>query len=181
MIINDPSGIPVKVTSDQRLQAVSVVQTDINALGTLGKAWTLPFTVAAADTTDNVVFHFKNTSDDEMEFMRFWVSASGAGLWTMEYDRLYSSGGTTIALRQLNVSSGKTQSMTAYYGADITLTGTAVDLGYLRVAADTPTEILDYGPIIIPPSAMFALKFKADAGTPTIACMPILHGSNPWE
>jgi len=181
MIINDPNGTPLEVTSDGRAQVVSVMQTDINALGMLGRAWTLPFTVAAADTTDNVVFHFKNDSDEDMEFMRFWVSASGAGLWTMEYDRVYSSGGTTIALRQLNVSSGKTQDMTAYYGADITLTGTAVDLGYLRIAADTPVDILDYGPVIVPPSSTFALKFNADSGTPTIACMPILHGSNPWE
>jgi len=51
MIINDPNGKPLKITSDGRAQVVSVTQTDINALASIGKAWTLPFTQAAADAT----------------------------------------------------------------------------------------------------------------------------------
>jgi len=181
MIINDPNGVPAKVTSDGRLQAVSVVQTDINALGTIGKAWTLPFKVTAADTTDNVVFHFKNTDSEDFEIMRLIVSSAIGGVWTIESDRVYSSGGTSISLKQLNLSSGKTQAMTAYYGADMTLTGTAIDMAYFKTAANAPYDILSYGPIIVTPASTVALKFQADSGTPVLAVTAILHGANPWE
>jgi len=181
MIINDPDGTAASVTSDKRLQTVAVMQTDINALVGIGKAWTLPLTVTAADATDNVVWHFKNTSSDPFDIMRLIVSSTIAGVWTLESGRSYSANGTAMTLAQLNTSSGKTQSMTAYYGTDITLTGTAVDLYYWKTAADTPYDILQYGPILVGPSGEVALKFNADSGTPIIAVTPVLHGANPWE
>jgi len=181
MIINDPNGIPVKVTTDKRLQTVSVIQTDINALAGIGKAWTLPFTHTAPNTTDNAVFHFKNTSSEIFEIMRLIVSSTIGGLWSIASGETYTSGGTAIALRQLNISSGKTQNMTAYSGTALTLGGTATDLYYTKTAANTPYDILAYGPIIITPSETLTLRFKADSGTPVIAVTPILHGNNPWD
>jgi len=181
MLIHDPNGKSLNITSDGRAQVVSVSQTDINALASIGKAWTLPFTQAAADATDNVVWHFKNDSDVDFEIMRLLVSNSIAGTWTIESGRTYSAGGTAQTLQQLKTGSGITQDMTAYYGTDITLTGTAKDLYYFRTPVDTPIDILDYGPIIIQPSQTVAIKFNADSGTPTMTVVPIMHGSNPWE
>jgi len=181
MIINDSNGKPMKVTDDGRGQVVAVMQTDINALATIGKAWTLPFTQAAADATDNVVWHFKNTSDSDFEIMRLICSAAIKGTWTIESGRVYSSGGTAQTLQQLKIGGGITQDMTAYYGADIQVTGTAKDIYYFRTEADSPVDILQYGPIVIQPSQTVAIKFNADSGTPTMAVTPILHGANPWE
>jgi len=181
MIINDPNGKPMNITSDGRAQVVSVIQTDINALAGEGRAWTLPFSVTAADATDNVVFHFKNTSSDMFDMMRLIVSSTIAGVWTIESGRAYSSGGTTISLAQLNTGSGITQTMTAYYGTDITLTGTASILYYWKTAANEPYDILQYGPVVISPSGEIAIRFNADSGTPIIAVTPVVHGANPWE
>jgi len=181
MIINDgTSGKSATVTNDGSLRTISIVQTDINALAALGTAWTLPFTVTAADTTDNVVFHVNNTASLDLEFMRIIVSSAIGGLWTIESGRTYSSGGTAVSLRQLKIASGKTQDMTAYYGADITLAGTASDIFYVKTAANEPFDLLNYGPVVVTPSSKMAIKFKADSGTPVIAVTSIVHGENPW-
>jgi hypothetical protein len=113
--------------------------------------------------------------------MRLIVSSTIGGLWTIESGRVYSAGGTAILIRQLNTSSGKTQDLTAYYGADITLTGTAIDIFYVKTAANQAFEILDYGPIIIAPATTLAIKFQADSGTPVLAVTPVIHGVNPWD
>lgn len=181
MIVNDPNGDAQRVGPDGRATDLSVIQTDLNALADVGLAWTLPFTQDAVDTTDNVVFHFENTSTEDFDFMRLIVSASGAGLWTVETDRAYGSGGTTLNLAPLKTLSGKVQAMTAYYGQDVILTGTAEDLFYVRVAADTPVDLLAYGPIVVQSSGTLAIKFNADAGTPTMGVTPILHGKPPWK
>jgi len=182
MIINDGnSGVAAKITSDGNLRTLSIVQTDVNALAGAGLAWTIPFTVTAADTTDNVVFHIKNTSSSNLEFMRLMLSSTIGGLWTVESGRTYSANGTAVTLKQLKINSGKTQDMTAYYGADITLAGTASDMFYIKTAANQPYGLLDYGPIIVAPSATMAIKFKADSGTPVIAVTGVVHGANPWD
>lgn len=179
--INDPNGAPAKVTADGQVRAISVVQTDLNYIGTLGKAWTLPFTqTGAANTTDNVIFHLQNTSDDEVEVMRLVVSSAEAGLWTTEYGRSYTSGGAAILLRQMNTLSGKTQSVSAFFGTALTLGGTAVDSIYTRLAADTPFDLLNYGPIILEPSAFMAIRFQADTGNNIMGVTPFLHGANPF-
>jgi len=181
-IVCREKGIPAKITNDNRLSVVAVTQTDLNALAGEGSAWTLPFVQnAAANTTDNVVFHFKNTSGDAFDFMRLLVSSKDPGRWTIETGRTYSAGGTAITLRQLNSASGKTQDMTAYYGTGITLAGTASDIMYVRTAADETIDLLDYGPIVVEQSDTLAIKFKADTGSLEMAVTPIIHGSNPWE
>jgi len=157
MIINDPNGDPVKVTTDRRMQTVSVIQTDINALAGIGKAWTLPFKVTAADTTDNVLFHFNNTSSEPFDFMRLLVSSTIGGLWTIETGRTHSAGGTAMSLVHLKTGSGVTQDMTAYYGNDVTLAGTATDIYYLKSGANEPYDVLQYGPLTGEFSSIFSV------------------------
>jgi len=180
MLLNGPNGDPVDVTPDKRLKTVSVTQTDMNAMARQGLAWTLPFTQSSADITDNVVFHIENTGSDPLDVMRLLLSTGGAGLWTIEHGRAYSSGGAAVTLAQLNAKSGKTQDVAAYYGQDITLTGTAVDVAYLRVGADSPFDILNEAPVVLPASGTMALRFAADASVTVMAVTPILHGKVPW-
>jgi len=181
MRIESPDGDVVRVSGDKRLLVHAITENDTQALVRVGIVWTLPFTQAASDATDNVVWHFKNDSDQDFELMRLLVSSSIAGTWTIESGRVYSSGGTAITLKQLKLNSGITQDMTAYYGQDITLTGTAIDLYYFRTPVDTVVDILAYGPVIIQPSSTLAIKFNADSGTPTMTVVPVMHGSNPWD
>jgi len=78
--------------------------------------------------------------------MRLLTSNVIAGTWTIEYGREYSAGGTAMTLGQLNVKGGKSHDVAAYYGQDITLTGTAKDIYYYRLGADTTYDVLQYGP-----------------------------------
>lgn len=183
MQINGSDGRIADVTKDHRLRVFSASENLMHAMGEEGKAWTLPFTqTGAANTTDNVVFHFKNDADDPFDIHKIVVSSAEAGLWTVEYGRTYSSAGTTITLRQLNVLSGKTQDMTTFYGTAIVLAGTATDLIYTRVMADSPVDLLsDTASLQIEPSGTFAVKFKADAGNNVMGVSIMTHGVEPWE
>jgi len=181
MLINDPDGDTLRVSKDHRLHTVSVVQTDVNALAEAGTAWTLAFTQAAADATDNVVFHIKNNDSKPFELMRLLTSNVIAGTWSVEYGREYSAGGTAMTLGQLNVKGGKSHDISAYYGQDITLTGTAKDIYYFRLSADTPYDLLNYAPIVIPPSGTVSVRFNADSGTPIMTFSVVCHGENPWD
>jgi hypothetical protein len=179
--VNDANGQPANITDDGQLRTISVVQTDLNYIGTLGRAWTLPFTqTGAANTTDNTVFNLKNTSDDEIEIMRLVLSSAEAGLWSLEYGRERTSGGTAVLLRQMNTLSGKTQSVSAFFGTALTMTGSATDNAYVRVGADAPFDILNYGPVILEPSATMSIRFQADTGSNVMAVTPFMHGSNPF-
>ena len=182
MILNDPNGETAEILPDRSLRGTTTIQTDMNSITTLGRGWTLPFTqTGAANTTDNVVFFLKNASDKDMEVMLLRVSSAEPGLWTIEQGRTYTSGGTTIALRQLNVLSGATQDVESYYGTAIVLGGTATDLQYERVAADESRELLDWSPVVLPPSGTIAVKFQADTGNNVMGVTAKIHGANPWE
>ena len=182
MILNDPNGESLEVLPDRSLRGTVVIQTDMNAIAGFGRGWTLPFTqTGAANTTDNIVFSLENTSDKNMEVMLCRVSSAEAGLWTLEQGRTYNSGGAAVVLRQLNVLSGATQDISCFFGTALVLAGTAIDLQYERIAADEPTELLDWAPIVLPPSGSMALKFKGDAGSAVMGVTVKIHGANPWE
>jgi len=182
MIINGPDGKSVEVTPDARVKTLAAVEPFMHVMSEIGQAWTLPFKVTAADTTDNVVFHLKNTSDETLDIHYLKMSSTIGGLWTVEYGKTYSSGGTAILIRQLNTLSGKTQDLTAYYGADMTLAGTGTDLIYMKSPANTPIDLLaDSQSLQVEPSAVIAIRFQADSGTPVIAGTVFLHGEEPWE
>jgi len=183
MNIHGPNGEVVQVTQDNRLKGLTVAESVMCGMAKVEGGWTLPFTqTGAANTTDNVVFHFENTSDKAFDFHFITVASAEAGLWTLESGRARSSGGTTMALAPLNVLSGKTQDMTAFFGTAIVVAGTAIDISYTRVAADTPIDILDNSKaLIIPASGTLAIKFKADAGNNVMAVTSRIHGKPPWE
>jgi hypothetical protein len=182
MILNDPNGEAAEILPDRSLRSTTVIQTDMNAITGFGRGWTLPFTqTGAANTTDNIVFFLSNASDKKMEVMLTRVSSAEAGLWTLEQGRTYTSGGAAISLRQLNVLSGATQDISCFFGTALVLGGTAVDLQYERVAADESRELLDWAPVVLPPSGSMALKFKGDAGGAVMGVTVKIHGANPWE
>jgi len=183
MIINGKDGKAVNVTADGRVMALSANEAFMHAMSEIGKAWTLPFTqTGAANTTDNAVFHFENTSDDAFDIHKIMVSSEEPGLWSLYTGRTYSSGGTPLTLAQLNTGSGQTQSMTAYYGTGLTLAGTATLLSIVRLAADTPFDILHGSEAFqIAPSGVYELRFKADTGNTVMAITHVLHGEEPWE
>jgi len=183
MQITGPDGKNLEITVDNRAKVLATTESMMHLLSEEGRAWTLPFTqTGAANTTDNAVFHFKNTADKSFDIHRVVVSSAEAGLWSIYSGRTYSSGGTTIALRQMNVLSGKTQSMTAYYGTGITLAGTATGIVYMRVAANVPTDLLaNTTALQIEPSGTFEIRFQADAGSNVMGVNVYTHGLEPWE
>lgn len=182
MQINNADGTVAEVNPDHSFRTTAVIQTDMNAITSFGRGWTLPFTqTGAANTTDNVVFFLKNTSDKNMEIMLLRVSSAEPGLWTIEQGRSYTSGGAAIELRQLNVLSGATQDISCFFGTALTLGGTASVLQPERVGADDSRELLDWSPIILPPSGAMALRFQADTGSNVMGVTLKIHGANPWE
>jgi len=183
MIINGKDGKAVNVTADGRVMTLSANEAFMHAMCEIGKAWSLPFTqTGAANTTDNAVFHFKNTADKTFDVHKIMVSSAEAGLWSLYTGRTYSSGGTTLNLAQLNTGSGQTQSMTAYYGTGITLAGTATLVSVVRLAANTPFDILHNSEAFqVSPSGTYELRFKADTGNTVMGVTHLLHGEEPWE
>jgi len=184
MIINDPNGKAANVTEDGRLFTLSANEPFMHAMSEIGKAWTLPFTqTSAANSTDNAVFHFKNTSDNAFDIHAIMVSASNAGMWSVYTGRTYSSGGTAVTLKQLNTTSGKTQDMTAYYGTGITLAGTATLLEVGRVGVDIQTDLFSGKEAFqVGPSDTFEVRYDSDgtAGYP-MTVVVYTHGEEPWE
>jgi len=183
MIINGPDGKAVIVTPDGRIPTLAANEPFMHAMAESGLAWSIPFTqTGAANTTDNAVFHFKNTSDETFDIHGMFCSSAEAGLWSLYTGRTYSSGGTAVSLAQLNTGSGKTQDMTAYYGTGITLAGTATLIAVKRQKADTPFDILSIQQALqISPSNTFEVRFKADTGNTVMACTLYTHGAEPWE
>ncbi|MEE8382221.1 MAG: hypothetical protein V3R78_10165 [Thermodesulfobacteriota bacterium] len=183
MILNDPNGIPVKITKDNRMHVIAATEGFMHAMAEIGEAWTVNGAITAADTTDNVIMHFENTSDKTFDCHGVIISSSGAGLVALEYGRTFvSDGGTARSLAQFNTLSGKTQDQTSYIANDITLSGTGTDLICARIAADTQVDILSMTEALqLEPSATISVRFQADAGTPTICIAYICHGSEPWE
>jgi hypothetical protein len=183
MIINDPNGQAAEVTPDRRLKTVSATETMMHALAEIGKAWTINGSIAAADTTDNVILFFNNTSDVSFDVHRIILSSSIAGRMAVEYGRTYSSGGGTAkSLAQLNTLSGKTQNQISYIANDIILAGTGTDIICNRLAADVPYDILgDTQSLQLEPSATVAVRFQADSGTPAVCVTFVCHGVEPWE
>jgi len=183
VVINGSNGRTVDVTSDNRIVTLSASEPFMHVLAEIGKAWTLPFTqTGAANTTDNAVFHMKNDSDDTLDLHFISASSAEAGLWSIYYGREYSSGGTAVTLKQLNTLSGKTQELTANYGTALTLTGTATQLMFVRVKADTPVDLLQHSQALqLEPSGTVEIRFQADAGNNVMAVNVLLHGEEPWE
>jgi len=183
MIINGPNGTPADVTPDNRVRTLAASEPFLHVMAEIGAAWTLPFTqTGAANTTDNAVFHFENTSDDTFDVHKIIVSSAEAGRWSIHYGRTYSSGGTSVSLAQLNTLSGKSQNMTAYYGTGLTLSGTATLLMTCRLGADTPHDMLNGTEALqIDPSGVFEIRFQADAGNNVMTANIITHGVEPWE
>ena len=155
----------------------------MHVLAEEGRAWTLPFTQTAAnDTNDNVVFHFKNTSDSSFDIHKIQVSCASKGLWTVETGREYSSGGGEIIVRQLNSGSSKTQDLNVNFGTALLLTNTASDIIYSRVNSDDPKDILaDTEALQLESGDTFAIKFKADTAAQVMAVTVYIHGQEPWE
>ncbi len=183
MIINDPNGAPVKVTKDHRMHVIAATEGFLHAMAEVGEAWTINGQITAADTTDNVIMHFKNTSDKTFDCHGIILSSSGAGLYTLEYGRTFvSGGGTARELAQFNTLSGKAQDQVSYIANDITLAGTGTDLFCGRLAADTQVDIISGTEALqLEPSATIAVRFQADAGTPVVCVNYICHGLEPWE
>lgn len=183
MIITSADGKALEISKDGRARVHSINEPMMHAMAEEGQAWTLPFIqTGAANTTDNAVFHFKNTSDSGFDVHTVVVSSAEAGLWSIYYGRAYSAGGTALSLAQLSVSSGKTQAMTAYYGTGLTLTGTAVLLTAKRGLANTPQDLLSNSESLqIEPGATFEVRFQAAAGSNQMAVTIFTHGVEPWE
>jgi len=183
MIINDPNGIAAEVTADHRLKTLSAIEPFMHAMSEIGRAWTVPFTqTGAANTTDNAVFHFENTSDGSFDIHKVVVSSAEAGRWSVYTGRTYSSGGTAVSLAQLNTGSGKTQDMTSYYGTGLTLAGTATLLMTCRLGANNPHDMLNGTEAFqVEPGGVFEVRFKADTGNTVMAVNIITHGVEPWE
>lgn len=182
MKITGSDGIVAEVAPDHSIKVTATVQTDLNAITTEGRGWTLPIRqTGAANTNDNVVFHLQNTSDAPFDIMRMIVSSGEAGVWTLATGRTYTSGGTTLTLKQLNTSSGKTQSLAAYSGTAIVLGGTVDAVVYVRTAANSPIDLLKDAPIIAASSGLVELSFQGDAGGAEMTITPFIHGANPWE
>jgi len=184
MIINDPNGTAGKITPDGRIYTLSAVEPFMHAMAEIGRAWTLPFTqTSAANSTDNAVFHFENTSDSAFDIHRVEVSAANEGLWSLYTGRTYSSGGTAVTLRQLNTASGSSQDMTANYGTALTLAGTATLVSVCRFAADDPRDLMaNQQALQIGPGDTFEVRYDSD-GTAGYAMSVVIytHGEEPWE
>jgi len=176
-------GYLAGVTKDNRLRVFAAIEPIMHVLAEDGRAWTLPFKQTAAnDSNDNIVFHFKNTSDTSFDIHKIQVSSASAGLWTIETGRAYSSGGAEITLRQLNSGSSKTQDISSNFGTALVLTGTASDVIYSMSSANDPKDILaDTEALQLEAGDTFAIKFKADTGNQDMAVTVYLHGQEPWE
>jgi len=155
----------------------------LHAMSEIGEAWTLPFRQTGANnTTDNPVFHFKNTSDKPFDVHAVICSSAEAGTWSVYYGRTYTSGGSALTLAQLNTLSGKTQDMNAYYGTALTLAGTAVLAASTRAAANTPVDVFQKQQAFqVEPSGTFEIRFEADAGNNKMEVIVFTHGEEPWE
>lgn len=183
MIITNSDGKALDISPDGRARVHSIEENMMHAMAEEGKAWTLPFIqTGAAGVADNAIFHFKNTSDSGFDIHKIAVSSAEIGLWSLYHGRAYSAGGTAMTLAQLNVTSGKTQAMTAYYGTALTLTGTAVLLTAKRSGANTPQDLLEgMEALQIEPGATFEIRFQGAAGTQPMAVTVACHGVEPWE
>ena len=181
--LNDPNGQPQRVSKDGRAHTKSVSEGFMHAMAEVGKAWNINGSITAADTTDNVIFFFKNTSDKPFDCHGIEISSSIAGLYTLEYGRTYTSdGGTARVLSQWNTLSGKTQDQVSYIANDIVLAGTGTDLICGRLAADKSRDILHgHACLQLEPSATIAVRFQADSGTPAVCIAYVCHGEEPWE
>ncbi len=182
MVITGANGTVLEITPDHAAKVTATVQTDLNAITSEGRGWTLPLRQpGAANTNDNVVWHLANNSDAAVDIMRLVVTSAEAGVWTIATGRTYTSGGASILLRQLNTSSGKTQDLTCFSGTALTMGGTAEETTYTRVAADSPIDLLKDAPIVVHSSGLVELRFQGDAGSAEMTVTPFIHGANPWE
>lgn len=183
MIINGSNGTAAEVTPDGRVRTLAGNESFMHIMAEIGRAWTIPFIqTGAANTTDNVVFHFDNTSAEGFDVHKLVVSSAEAGLWSIYYGRTYASGGTTAPLSQMNVTSGRTQNMAAFYGTALTLDGTANLLVASRCAAGIPFDLLfNTEALQVEPSGTFEIRFQADAGGNVMTGTTFIHGTEPWE
>jgi hypothetical protein len=181
MYINGPSGKVADITPDFRLRTLSLIEPLMHGMAEAGKAWTVPIT-AAASITDTPFFFFNNLWDVPLDFHALLISSSSSGLATVEYGRTYTSGGTSrTTVAQLNTLSANTPTFQAYYGT-LVLAGTNTDVVYARVPVDTPIDLLaGLQAFQVFAGGIFAVRFKADAGTPTVALTSYLHGPEPWS
>lgn len=181
MYINGPSGKVADTTPDFRLRTLSLDEPLFHGMCEVGKAWTVPVTVTAS-ITDTPFFFFSNLWDVPLDFHALIISSSSSGLVTLEYGRTYTSGGTSkTTVSQLNTLSANTPTFQAYYGT-LVLAGTNTDVVYSRVSTDVSIDLLaGLQAFQVFAGGIFAVRFKADVGTPTVAFTPYFHGPEPWS
>ncbi len=166
-------GYLAKVSKDNHLQVESVAETiqhhiskeEQQAYQLIGTA-----NLAAAAV---VCLHIKNTSSTRIlvgTYIRHQIIDQSGGTalpnvsnyFKISFDRIYSSGGSSITPVNMYAGSGKAAEVTAF-GSAPTLTGTAneFDRWYTKQEADMNVFIKE-GSIILPPGQTMELAYVGD-------------------
>ena len=171
MNINDPSGSPLRVTSEGRANVSSVSEPiDRHVNREFGKAWSVSFFDIDPTGAFDYFFYLKNTGSADLTMTGIGISSTVTGsleVMAVSGTPTFSSG---VDLTPVSRNLGKSPIVDATIKSSIDITGLSNDgiVGHTKISAvDTTFSLTDNSTLIIPQGKAVALRWSEATGVLT--------------